>query len=456
MARLRVRIELNRSGGGVPLHKLASVAQESERFLRMLGQDVQIKGDRGEWLAFDFDHESLNFTAEYIGPVSQEQVHAFFSAFDGVTSLRRTTIAQFARIADAIDEDELIGFGLYASGHEAEPSEWRCLSRRDAFRISEEIQLLIGASGELEEETHLPVVMDNGRGARLFRERHERKGPSSEQFKLPNFIRDVEANLSNRICHLENEVQSHSQQIGDLRENSATVEQSVRTLLTTVEGFCGTATRELERHSAPQLTAPVRVTRMTRKRKAVIAAGVVVAGLISLLLLLWPRTIEPLNSEPKAAEATETAKPAPTADPAIPETTSLKKPKPIEKQVIKPAAKQVVEARAEKPSEPGTEAALTPAANGDSDIMHIELQARDPCWVSITNVEGKHLFIGVLQANESRSLDLTTGAVLRTGNAGGLEVRFNGKDIGELGPTGKIRDVEFQNGNFKILPPAGG
>ena len=455
MARLRVRIELNRSGGGVPLHKLASVAQESERFLRMLGQDVQIKGDRGEWLAFDFDHESLNFTAEYIGPVSQEQVRAFFSAFDGVTSLRRTTIAQFARIADAIDEDELIGFGLYASGHEPEPSEWRCLSRRDAFRISEEIQLLMGASGELEQETHLPVVMDSGRGARLFRERHERKGPSSEQFKLPNFIRDVEANLSNRICHLENEVQSHSQQIGDLRENSTTVEQSVRTLLTTVESFCGTATRELERHSAPQLTAPMRVTKMTRKRKAVIACAVVVAGAISSLLLLWPRTTEPLTTGSKVAEATETAKPAATADPAIPEATSSK-PNPIAKQFTKPVAKQFVESRAEKSSEPGTEATLTQAENSDSEIMHIELQARDPCWVSITNVEGKHLFIGVLQANESRSLDLTTGAVLRTGNAGGLEVRFNGKDIGELGPSGKIRDVEFQNGSFKILPPVGG
>jgi hypothetical protein len=63
-------------------------------------------------MAFDFDRESLNFTAEYVGPVSAEQVRAFCAAFDGVTSLRRATIAQFTRIADAIGEDELIGFGL--------------------------------------------------------------------------------------------------------------------------------------------------------------------------------------------------------------------------------------------------------------------------------------------------------------------------------------------------------
>ena len=448
MARLRVRIELNRNGGGVPLHKLASVAQESERFLRMLAQDVQIKGDRGEWLAFDFDHESLNFTAEYVGPVSQEQVRAFLSAFDGVTSLRRTTIAQFARIADAIDEDELVGFGLYASGHEAEPTEWRCLSRRDALRISEEIQLLMGASGELEQETHLPVVMDNGRGARLFRERHERKGPLTEEFKLPNFIRQVEANLSNRICHLENEVQSHGQLIGDLRENSVTVEQSVRTLLTTVESFCGTATRELERHSAPQLAPPMRSGRPNRKRVAAIAATVVIAVTVSLLAVLWPSATSPSNGGAKIVEAKET--PAISgADPAIPVPTAVA-PKPTPKQSIHPVLKQSVDPLAKQSNEPVAETAPLQTENSESDIMHLDLQAHDPSWVSITDVEGKHLYVGVLQANESRSLDLTTGAVLRTGNAGGLEIKFNGKDIGEIGPTGKIRDVEFRNGSFKV------
>src|SRR6201999_4479164 len=104
---------------------------------------------------------------EYVGAVSAEQVRAFCAAFDGVTSLRRATIAQFTRIADAIGEDELIGFGLYQSEHEVEPSEWRCLSRRDALRIADEIQLLLGVSGELEQETHLPAVIDAGVGARV-------------------------------------------------------------------------------------------------------------------------------------------------------------------------------------------------------------------------------------------------------------------------------------------------
>src|ERR1700726_1311365 len=98
MPRLRIRIELNRGGMGVPLHKLASVVDEAQKFFHMLAEDVHIDKGRGAGLGFEFDHESLNFTAEYVGPVTEEQVAAFYAAFDGTTSLRRSTIAQFAHI----------------------------------------------------------------------------------------------------------------------------------------------------------------------------------------------------------------------------------------------------------------------------------------------------------------------------------------------------------------------
>src|SRR5215475_11589296 len=142
MARLRIRIELSRGGVGVPLGKLASVVDEAQRFLHMLAEDIHVDGSKGEWLGFDFDSESLNFTAEYIGPVTPEQVQAFYAAFDGSTGLRRATIGQFARITDAIADEEMVGFGMYGSDESNEPTEWRSLSRRDAIRISDEIKLL--------------------------------------------------------------------------------------------------------------------------------------------------------------------------------------------------------------------------------------------------------------------------------------------------------------------------
>ena len=138
---------------------MASVVEETRKFFYLLSEDVHIEADRGEWLASDFDAESLNFTAEYAGPVSADQAHAFGAAFSGATSLRRDTIAQFTRIADFLGEDELVGFGLYQSDQETEPTEWRCLSKRDAMRFGDEIKLLAQAAGEQMSETQLPAVL---------------------------------------------------------------------------------------------------------------------------------------------------------------------------------------------------------------------------------------------------------------------------------------------------------
>src|SRR5207253_10634248 len=125
--------------------------------------------DAGEWLGSDFDNKSLNFTAEYVGPVDAGQIRQFYAAFDGVTLMRRTTIAQFARIADAIEEDELIGFGLYQSDQESEPSEWRSLSKREALRITAEIRLLLDRAGD-GVESRIPAALDPGAAAILFRD----------------------------------------------------------------------------------------------------------------------------------------------------------------------------------------------------------------------------------------------------------------------------------------------
>src|ERR1700691_4826402 len=199
MARLRIRIELNRGGVGVPLHKLASVVEEAQKFFYLLAEDIHVDQTQGDWLGFDFGNESLNFTAEYVGPVTPEQVAAFHAAFDGTTSLRRATIAQFARITESIEQDELIGFGLYLADEGNEPSEWRCLTRRDALRITDEIQMLIEASADFDQESHLPAVVNSGVGARLFSDRRER---ALESTKWTAYVREVEANMDRRISRV--------------------------------------------------------------------------------------------------------------------------------------------------------------------------------------------------------------------------------------------------------------
>ena len=517
MSRLRVRIELNRGGVGVPLNKLASVVQQAQSFFRMLGNDVHIDQSQGDWLGFDFDHESLNFTAEFVGAVTSEQVAAFHAAFDGTTPLRRATIAQFARIADAIEEDEVIGFGLYLHDGE-DPEEWRCLSRRDALRIAEEIQVLLGA-GQVGQDSHLPAAADVSTSARYLFGRRDR---GVEAAKLTGAVREVEASLSRRISRLEDEVADHSGHIQDLRSKSVEAEQSMGRLLSAVEGFCEQAAIRLENVTAPALSsaaaaaasasatptpaiapalappspqpnfspesstnandvkpkpaaAPADVAKPKTEaaespvasifaaaaaspRKAaspvmtappfqerapltwwrspmaiVVGLGTVV---ILLAILFWPSSSnpsstaasEPVRNTPATVPATPVTAPAVTANPA-PATPAPAKPAAV---VSQPALK-----------------ASAPAAGG---ATRVELVASEPTWVSIRGRDGTAQMSGVIEQGKTQSVDIRQPAVLRAGNAGGLTIRANGRSLGPLGPHGAVRDVEFQNGDFKLVP----
>src|SRR5579872_2373225 len=112
--------------------------------------------------------------------------------------------------------------------------------------------MLIEASGEADNESHLPAVTNTGVGARLFSDRRER---GLESAKWTAYVREVEANMDRRITRVEHALEGQSGLIEDLHVKSASTEDSVRKLLTAVEGFCAQTTRQLEAISAPAAAA---------------------------------------------------------------------------------------------------------------------------------------------------------------------------------------------------------
>jgi hypothetical protein len=52
---------------------------------------------------------------------------------------------------------------------------------------------------------------------------------------------------------------------------------------------------------------------------------------------------------------------------------------------------------------------------------------------------------------DTQSFDIPDGATLRIGNAAGLKILFNGNPIGSVGAHGKVREVVFRNGSYKII-----
>jgi hypothetical protein len=93
---------------------------------------------------------------------------------------------------------------------------------------------------------------------------------------------------------------------------------------------------------------------------------------------------------------------------------------------------------------------------GPDGVNHVvlNLSATETTWLSITS-EGKNIFSGVLEPSQTKTLRASDVAKMKVGNAGGIDVRWNGKAIGPIGPRGQVRVVLFTSDKVEILPPAG-
>ena len=91
---------------------------------------------------------------------------------------------------------------------------------------------------------------------------------------------------------------------------------------------------------------------------------------------------------------------------------------------------------------------------GPDGVNHVvlNLSATETTWLSITS-EGKNIFSGVLAPSETKTLRASDVAKMKVGNAGGIDVRWNGKAIGPIGQRGQVRVVLFTPEGYQILPP---
>lgn len=125
-------------------------------------------------------------------------------------------------------------------------------------------------------------------------------------------------------------------------------------------------------------------------------------------------------------------------------------------------ARPVFQAPAVAPPAPPAAIARTSAGTADSnaadstpaDPNHVvlNLSATEKTWLSIVS-DGKVIFSGVLEPSQTKTLRGIDVAKVRIGNAGGLEIQWNGKTIGPIGPRGQVRVVVFTPENFQILSP---
>jgi cytoskeletal protein RodZ len=82
----------------------------------------------------------------------------------------------------------------------------------------------------------------------------------------------------------------------------------------------------------------------------------------------------------------------------------------------------------------------------------LKLSATERTWLSISS-DGKEIFSGILQPSESKTLTGLDRATMKVGNAGGIDVRWNGKVIAPLGPRGQVLTIRITPEDFEIVPP---
>ncbi len=136
--------------------------------------------------------------------------------------------------------------------------------------------------------------------------------------------------------------------------------------------------------------------------------------------------IPPDNASSQPSEATQ--------PPSTPSTTA---PKPENEQQPRPETTQKVQPATDPKAVATDRSATNPVQPGN---FVVSISARERTWVSIT-ADGKYLMSGELPVSSRKTVEAHNRIVLKTGNAGGTDLFFNGKPLPPLGAEGVVRTV---------------
>jgi cytoskeleton protein RodZ len=108
-------------------------------------------------------------------------------------------------------------------------------------------------------------------------------------------------------------------------------------------------------------------------------------------------------------------------------------------------ANQDSSARPEKTAaetDPGTTQPSPEIKKDLTRLFTVSIKAKESSWVSIV-ADGKTRWEGMLDPNTERSIKAGKELVLKTGNAAGLDISYNGKPLGALGKENQVRTLTF-------------
>ena len=191
----------------------------------------------------------------------------------------------------------------------------------------------------------------------------------------------------------------------------------------------------------PAICVPNRLVQATNRRHVPdISMGWSVAGLVVVLLgcsgiyAWWKRV-------PQARAA------AVVVEQAAPVAIVRESPPSLAQPEVQPVAQPETQGAVQT-----TAVQTTAVQTGEASGVILKLSATERTWLSISS-DGKEIFAGILQPSESKTLTGLDRATMKVGNAGGIDVLWNGKSISPLGTRGQVLTIKITPQDFEIVPP---
>jgi cytoskeleton protein RodZ len=163
-------------------------------------------------------------------------------------------------------------------------------------------------------------------------------------------------------------------------------------------------------------------------------------ALLAVLAVFWAKTRDrtPDNSETTPAPEAAPSPIAPASPSPLPLQEAQEAPSPPP-AVVAPAVNISPASATNTASQTHALATKTPSPERMFSIM---VTAKEDAWVSLT-ADGKMRVTKMLRAGERQSVRAWSRVVLTTGNAGGIDINFNGKALGAIGHESQKRTLTF-------------
>ena len=165
-------------------------------------------------------------------------------------------------------------------------------------------------------------------------------------------------------------------------------------------------------------------------RRSHLPLAFAVAALVGVLVgyAFWVKS-RPHTNESAAASTQQALPAAATTDPSVNAPAPTVPAPPASETTAASSPRQPAQAAPEKPVKP-------------EKVFVVQVKAKEDSWISIV-ADGKSVMERVLTAEKKKKIKAGKVLILRTGNAGGIEVTFNGVSLGSLGNENEPRTLTF-------------